>query len=172
MEFIKKMKKREFIEMGLKTLAALLAAFVTIILMEGMIYGIQLNAYTTKGSTASYVAGQFDAYCIEKGDDSYVVLYHNVGDAISGENTEWFCVSTSRFTKQQCENLKTEARNVYYSAPNAFEFSIKPVHFVVMVIFIGLVSSYFVYRFVKLSSEYKKIETKFKETGTIEISNL
>ena len=52
MEFIKQMKKREFIEMGLKTLAAVMAAFLAIILMEGMIYGIKLNAFETKGSTS------------------------------------------------------------------------------------------------------------------------
>ena len=149
-----------------------MAAFVAVILMEGMIYGIQLNAYTTKGSTASYVAGQFDAYCIEKGEDSYIVLYHNVGDAFSGENTEWFCVSNSRFTKQQCEDLKTEARNVYFNAPNAFEFSITPVHFVVIILFVGVVVGYFVYRFVKLNKEYKKVEKTYEETGTIEISNM
>ena len=51
MEFINKMKKREFIEMGLKTLAAVFAAFLAIILMEGMIYGIQLNALKTKSIT-------------------------------------------------------------------------------------------------------------------------
>ena len=43
MEFIKQMKKREFIEMSLKALACLLGAFIAFILMEGMIYGIKLN---------------------------------------------------------------------------------------------------------------------------------
>ena len=47
MEFISKMKKREFIEMGLKALASLLAAFLAIILMEGMIYSIYLNDLKT-----------------------------------------------------------------------------------------------------------------------------
>ena len=39
MDFIKKMKKREFIEMSLKTVAAVLSAFIAVILMEGMILG-------------------------------------------------------------------------------------------------------------------------------------
>ena len=79
MEFINKMKKREYIEMGLKTLAAILAAFLAIILMEGMIYGIQLNALKTKSTTASAASGSTIAYCIhspEKGnDDRYFVKW-------------------------------------------------------------------------------------------------
>ena len=55
MEFIKRMKKREFIEMGLKTLAAILAAFLAIILMEGMIYSIELNALKTKSKAAARI---------------------------------------------------------------------------------------------------------------------
>ena len=45
MEFIKKMKKREFIEMGLKTLIAFFACFIAIVLMCGMIYSIGIKSY-------------------------------------------------------------------------------------------------------------------------------
>jgi len=71
MEFIKQMKKREYIEMGLKALAALLATFLAIILMEGMIYSIELNALKTKGKTLSFNNQCTTLYCIEESKDLY-----------------------------------------------------------------------------------------------------
>ena len=165
MEFINRMKKREFIEMTLKTLAAVLAAFVAIILMEAMIFGIQMNAYLTNGSGTSHVSGQYDAYCIEQKEDDYLILFHD-------EQAGWSCSATTHYKKADCEALKTDARNVYYRTPNAFEFSITPVHYVVMVLFVAVVGGYFVYRFVKLSKSYKQIKQQYNTTGTIEISNM
>ena len=81
---VNKMKKIEYIEMGLKTLAALLAAFLAIVLMEGMIYGIQLNALKTSGTSNSASSGSTIAYCIEEDDDKYFVLYYN-----KGSEKEW-----------------------------------------------------------------------------------
>ena len=167
MDFIKRMKKREFIEMGLKTLAAVLAAFIAIILMEGMIYSIKLNAYVEKSTHASYVPAETEAYCIKKGEDKYVVLFHNIGDSI---DIDWSADSGTTLTKAECENLPV--KEIYFHAPNAFIFSITPVHYVVMILFVGVISGYFVYRFVKLSKEYKKVEETFEKTGTIEIKNM
>ena len=167
MEFIKTMKKREFIEMTLKTIAAVLAAFIAIILMEAMIYGITINAYTTKGSGSITVTKQYDAYAIKQEDDKYILLYHNVDNSNAG----WSCASSSRFTKEEVEAIKADARNLYYGAPNAFTFSITPVHYAVMFVFVAIVGGYFVFRFVKLSKEYKQIEKTYETTGTIEIEN-
>ena len=171
MEFIKRMKKREFIEIGLKTLASVLAAFVAIILMEGMIYGILLNAYVTNGTKSqSYKITDVDttnyAYCVQKEDDGYYILYHTVGSL----NDFWTCDS-KLYTREQCENVKSENTVVYYNAPNAFEFSIEPYHYAIMIVLEGVVIGYFVYRFIKLGKTYKKIEKQFEETGTIEITN-
>lgn len=73
MDFIKRMKKREFIEMALKTICAILASFLAIILMEGMIYGIQLNALVKNGSSVTFITNDEKtdgtiAYCIERGE--------------------------------------------------------------------------------------------------------
>lgn len=50
MEFIKRMKKREFIEMSLKLTIALLVGIVLIFAMEAMIYGIHIKAMADKDS--------------------------------------------------------------------------------------------------------------------------
>lgn len=174
MNFIKQMKKREFIEMGLKTLAAILAAFLAIILMEGMIYSIELNALKTKGNGYSITSGKTVAYCIEEDDDKYFVVYYNEGSA-----REWSASSKTFLTKQQCLDLANAqiqsqkgsawVKEVHFNAPNAFEFSITGTHYVVMAIFVAAVAGFFVYKFVALAKEYKGIEDNFKKTGTIQI---
>ncbi len=167
MDFIKRMKKREFIEMALKTLCAMLASFLAIILMEGMIYGIELNALITKGSNAVSITNEDKtegtiAYCIKRGEDEYVVVCYN-----EGMDTEWSCASSTTYTKEECENLNV--KKAVFHAPNAFIFSITPVHYVVMVVFVLIVAGFFVYRFVVLGKNYKEIENNFNKTGTIEL---
>lgn len=161
MEFIKQMKKREFIEMGLKALAAILAAFLAIILMESMIYGIELNALKTKGNGHVASSNTTIAYCIKEAEDKYFVLYHNPDN----EDGEWTATSKLFLTKAECEKLNV--KEVVMHAPNAFIFSITPVHYVVMAVFVLAVGGFFVYKFIALSNEYKKIEEEFNKTGTI-----
>ena len=173
MDFIKRMKKREFIEMALKTVCAILASFLAIILMEGMIYGIQLNALVKNGSSVTFITNDEKtdgtiAYCIERGENEngetqYVVLAYNEGI----QDNEWSCASGDLKTKEECEALAV--REVVFHAPNAFIFSITPVHYVVMVVFVLLVAGFFVYRFIALNKSYKEIEDNFKKTGTIEL---
>lgn len=165
MEFIKRMKKREFIEMGLKTLAAVLASFIAIILMEGMIYGIRLNSYMTKGTNAKFQETQTIAYCIEVDEDKYFVLAYNPEDS-----EPWQAAATDFRTKEQCETLTV--KEVVFHAPNAFVFSINRVHYVVIAIFELAILGFFVYRFVRLAKEYTNIEDHFNKTGEIEISNM
>lgn len=165
MDFIKNMKKREFIEMGLKTLAALCAAFLAIILMEGMIYSIQLNALQTK-SESSLAQPTTIAYCIEKEEDKYFVLYYN--EDTSNEGYYEWSATQKLLSKDECEALSV--KEVIYDAPNAFKFSITGTHYIVISIFVAIVAGYFVYRFVRLASEYKKIEENYTKTGTIEFN--
>lgn len=160
MEFINKMKKREFIEMGLKALASVLAAFLAIILMEGMIYSIRLNALKEHGKGFTANSGTTVAYCIKEDDDKYFVVYYN-----EGSESEWSAAKNQYLTKDQCENIT--AKEIIWKAPNAFEFSITGVHYVVMTVFMSAVIGFFVYKFVKLNNEYKKIEDEFNKTGTI-----
>lgn len=173
MEFIQRMKKREFIEMGLKTLAALLACFVAIILMEGMIYSITLNSYMKNGGGYTLNGDSTTAYCIEVEDDQYFVLYHNVwADGKEG----WGAASTSTelLSKSDCEALLTNnsVGELHYNAPNAFDFTINWIHYLVITVFVAAVGGFFVYRFIALTKEYNKIVSNFEKTGEIEISNM
>ena len=162
MEFIKQMKKREFIEMGLKTLAAVLAGFLAIILMEGMIYGIELNALKTKSTTASASSKTTVAYCIKESDDKYFVIYYN-----EDSERQWSATQDLK-TKAECEALEGPiVKEVVMHAPNAFKFSINGVHYVVMAVFISAIAGFFTYKFIALTKEYKKIEEEFKTSGTI-----
>ena len=165
MEFIKKMKKREFIEMGLKTLAAMCAAFLAIILMEGMIYSIYLNDLKTNTNhdTYSISTNQTVAYCIKEGEDKYFVIYYNDNPETKGiDRSEWASKHDEYLTKQQCLDLmnpnvkKATAKDVVFGAPNAFKFSISYVHYIVMAVFVLAVGGFFTYKFIALSKEYKK----------------
>lgn len=70
MEFIKRMKTREFIEMGLKTLASVLAGLIVIILMEAMIYSIYMKKIN-ENTSISGDATKASYYITEVGNDKY-----------------------------------------------------------------------------------------------------
>ena len=174
MEFIKTMKKREFIEMGLKALASLLVAFLAIILMEGMIYGIELNALKTKGETLSLNNNYTVLYCIEEKDDQYFIVAHNTetgrwsAQAVVDKNGD--LIENKLYSKAECEAMAGDkVKEVKFRAPNAFEFSITGVHYVVMALFVSAVAGFFVYKFISLTKQYKRIEENYEKTGTIEL---
>lgn len=169
MDFIKRMKKREFIQMGLKTLVAVLTLFLAIILMEGMIYGIKLNALKTKGEGHLAVSGQSIAYCVKEDTDKYFVIYY-----YQNQDTKEDIWTTDKagtyLTEAECKALEgTSVKEVVMHAPNAFQLTITGTHYVVMGIVTAAVLGFFVYKFIALNNEYTKIEHKFKETGTIEL---
>ena len=166
MEFIKRMKKREFIEMSLKALAALLALFLAVILMEGMIYGIQLNALKTKATNSTAISNSTIAYCIPEEDDKYFVVYYNADE--DKDTYDWSAVKNEYKTKDECEALSV--KEVVFRAPNAFEFSITGIHFVIIAVVTVALAGFFAYRFVRLAKEYKRIEENFVKNGTIEIN--
>ena len=108
------MKKREFIEMGLKAFAAIMAAFLAIILMEGMIYGIELNALKTAGKGHVTFSNSTIAYCIKEDDDKYFVVYYNP------ENTEkqWSATKDNFKTKAECLAMEgSTVKEVVMHAP-------------------------------------------------------
>lgn len=164
MKFIKRMRNREFIEMALKALSALLASFLAIILMEGMIYAIELNAIYNHSTVAIFYSDKTTAYCIEQETDQYFVICYDE------EDKTWSGTGNVLYTRDECENFN--AKNVVFNAPNAFIFSITPIHYVVIAVFVSVVAGFFVYRFIALKKDYDKIIKEFNETGTIEITNL
>ena len=150
--------------MALKTLSALLASFLAIILMEGMIYAIELNAIYNHSTVAIFYSDKTTAYCIEQEPDQYFVICYDE------EDKTWSGTGDTLYTKEECENFN--AKNIVFNAPSAFIFSITPIHYVIMVLFVLVVAGFFVYRFVAIKKDYDRIIKEFNETGTIEISNL
>ena len=171
MEFINKMKKREFIEMGLKTLIAVLSAFLAIILMEGMIYGITLNQVKSKTSETK-INNSTIAYCLKEAEDKYVVIFKNYDE--DADTFIWTCMKDKTYTRAECDAMKgDDVKEVVFHAPNAFELSItSPVHYVIMAVFMSAVVGFFVYKFIKLTKDYQKIEDEFNKTGTIALTNV
>ncbi|MBR2969438.1 MAG: hypothetical protein IKC49_00085 [Clostridia bacterium] len=179
MNFIKKMKVRELIEMSLKCFASILAAFLAIILMEGMIYGIMLNGvYSTTSST--FNPSSTVVYAVKTSADEYDLIYKNLTEKWKDSDNDGVSDTKvdSYYTWSIKKNVPKEdvENGTYYKfydrAPNAFELSITPIHFVVMGIFVTAVSGLFVYRFIRLVKSYKDLEEEYKKTGTIELPNL
>jgi len=175
MDFINKMKKREFIELGLKALTAFMFAFIAIILMEGMIYSITLNAYMKNSSNANTNSTSTVAYCIEdgkneEGETIFFILYQDETNAVEWSATKTSPKHTENYIKNNIENKLV--KEVVWHAPSAFEFTIKPSHYLIMGVFIAGVAGFFVYRFIKLNSSYNDVIKTYKETGTIEITNV
>jgi len=159
MEFLKKMKSREIIEMSLKTIAAVLVGLVLIFLMEGMIFGIYMNKIE-ENKASQYVADQCVMYCEEVGDDEYKVYIHNT------ESNSWHILMTSP-SKAEIEADAYLYQGVKWRAPNPFDVSITGVHFIVMGAFIVAILGLYGWRFYKLDREYKAFEKKYKKTGKV-----
>lgn len=157
MEFLKKMKSREMIEMSLKTVMVVLVGIALIILMEGMIYGIYMNKINDN-KASQYVASQCVAYCEEVGTDEYKVYLHNT------ESGSWHVKSINE-SKESIENAEYE--DVIYRTPNAFDVSINGTHYIVMAVFMCAILGFYGWRFYKLNAEYKGFEKKYKKTGKI-----
>ncbi len=173
MEFIKKMRKREFIEMGLKTAIAFFACFIAVVLMCGMIYSIGISSYMKYGQGSISTSTETTAYCIEVKKDQYFVLYYNPNS--DGTKLTANAITDSNLkTKAECEAL-TSVKDRVYGAPKASivlnEF-VEGWHIAIIAIIIAGVMGYFVYRFVKLGIDYKKVIEKFEKTGAIEIANV
>ena len=157
MDFIKRMKKREFIEMGLKTLAAILAGFIAIILMEGMIYSIYMNKINNN-KASQYVVSDCIAYCKKIDSDEYKVYLHNI-------NQNSWVIKT--INSSESEIKEAGYKDVKWHTPTVFDVAITNSHYIVMAIFIVGIGGVYAWRFYKINTEYSKMEKKFKKTGKI-----
>jgi hypothetical protein len=157
MDFLKKMKSRELIEMGLKTILAVLAGLIIIILMEGMIFNIYMDKINKNKSTQC-VASDCIAYCEQIGDDEFKVY---LNDTRQGS---WH-VEMLNSTKE--EILDSYYLKIVWDSPDAFDVSINYVHYIVMASFIVAILGFYGWRFYKLDREYKGFEKKYKKTGKI-----
>ena len=154
---------------------SLMFAFIAIILMEGMIYSITLNAYMKNSSSANTNSTSTVAYCIEdgvndKGETVFFILYQDETNAVEWSATKTSKTHTETYIKNNIEN-KT-VKEVVWHAPSAFEFTINSTHYAIIAVFIVGVAGFFVYRYFKLNNSYKDVIKTYKETGTIEITNV
>lgn len=99
MNFIKQMKKREFVELGIKTVIGLLIGVVVALLLEGMIYNIYMKKIDENKSINGYNAPTY--YISKNKDDTYDVYQtytngnggwmresHNVSKAVIDNRTQ------------------------------------------------------------------------------------
>lgn len=167
MEFLNKMKKREFIEMGLKTAIAVLIGVIVIFLMEAMIFNIRIKAVENHTGQTMYTK---IVTCYELADER-----NDDGEIIKGEiyldtTNGWkhFDINSEKDFETYLGNHEDDGfKTIKGRKPNAFELSINGVHYVVMVLFLLLIGGVFTWRFTLISKEYKKLERKFKKTGKI-----
>ena len=157
MDFLKKMKSRELIEMGLKTILGVFAGLIMIILMEGMIFNIYMDKINSN-KTAQCAASDCVAYCEKVGDDEFKIY---LNDTRQGS---WH-IEMLNSTEE--EILNSNYLEIVWDAPNAFDVSINYVHYIVMSTFIIAILGFYGWRFYKLHSEYKNLEKKLKKTGKI-----
>ncbi len=166
MDFIKRMKKREFVEMTLKAITALLVLFILVVLMEGMIYGIELNSIEKRVETVATRTDESIDYCVKEGD-GYKVYVHYIDAA----QDTWYTDGNIKSSKSACESLTHKA--IYFRYPTAFELTLDKqhngyIHYIVIAVLTAGVIGFYTYRFIKIGKTYKKIEDNFNATGTIE----
>lgn len=157
MEFLKKMRSRDTLEMLLKTIMAVLIAIILIFFMEAMIHSIYIKKIkeNTNGQT---IPSQQIAYCEEIDTNKYRVYIHDT------ENSTWHILVGS-FSKEYVE--ARGFKEVNFRQPNAFDVSITWTHYVVMGVFIVAVIGFYGYRFYKLDKDYSKFEARLRKTGRL-----
>lgn len=159
MDFLRKMKSREIVEMSLKTIMAVLVSIILIFLMEGMIYGIYMNKINENQSNTSWIVQETTAYCEEIGDDEYKIYL-----CTNEEQGVWH-VSSVTGTKEEIESKGY--KNVVWDKPNPFDVSINGTHYIVMAVFIAAVLGLYGWRFYRLNKEYVAFGKKLKKNGSI-----
>lgn len=152
MEFLNKMKKRDTLELVIKTIVAVIISVMLILLMEAMIHGIYIKKVKENTSGTTIPAQQI-VYCEEIEDNQYQIYVHDP------DNATWHLLTGTR-SKEYIESAGF--MEVYYRQPNAFDLSITPVHYVVMGVFVVAVLGFYGYRFYNLEKDYKKFYAKQK----------
>ena len=128
MNFKRKLKKITLGWVILYIFMSLLVAFMAIILMEGMIYSIQLNSLYNSTSSLTTVTNSTTAYCIPQSDDMYFIvccIHQEDGNKWTSHKTD------SLKSKENCikrlADLDIAEEDIQWRAPNAFELSITGV---------------------------------------------
>ncbi len=157
MEFLKKMRSRENVEMVFKTICAVLVGIILVFLMERMIYGIYMDKIK-ENKASQYIASQCVAYCEEIEDGTFKVYLHNT------KSGSWHIKA---YDESKALIESAGYKDVVYRTPNAFDVSITGVHYIVIAVFIAGILGFYGWRFYKINKEYTKFEKKYKKTGKI-----
>lgn len=157
MEFLKKMKTRDTVEMVLKTIAAFILGIMLIFLMEAMIHGIYIRK-VKENTSGTLIAEQSIVYCEEVENDQFRLYIHDL------ENDSWQVHATP---KSEAWVKSAGFKEVHFRIPNAFDISISGLHYVFMGIFLVAILGFYGYRFYRLNRDYAKFSAKLKKTGKI-----
>jgi hypothetical protein len=157
MNFLKRMKTRERVELSLKTIAAVIVGIALIFLMEGMIFSIYMSKIN-ENKASQFIPTDCVAYCEEVKEGEYKIYLH---DSVNGA----WSVRSANFTQEQIE--QADYAEVVYGTPTPFDVSITNTHYIVMAIFISAILGFYGWRFYKLTGDYKKLEKRLRVKGTI-----
>lgn len=157
MEFLNKMKKRDTLELVLKTIAVFIVTIMAILLMEAMIHGIYIKKIKDNVSGTT-IPSQQTIYCEEIEDGQYQIYVHDP------ENETWHLLTGTR-SKQWVETAGF--KEVHFRQPNAFDVSITWVHYVVIGLVLVAVLAFYGYRFYILYKDYQKFEARLRKTGKL-----
>lgn len=174
MEFLRKLKKREFIEMALKTIIAVLAGIIIIFLMEGMIFNIHMDTIHKNGSTASFEVDRVVYY--EQQKNGLYTVYLRQPGADNGKYS-WFYFTNQtdpHNTYIECDNPatavaagKAQVKKMINHLPTAFDVSITGGHYACWIVFELLIGGFYTWRFFMINKEYNAYEKKLLKTGKI-----
>lgn len=174
MEFLKHMKKREYIEMGLKTAIGVLLGIIVIFFMEAMICNIYMDAI--KDHPGSYPSTPEDSvfYVVKNDNKTYDIYLNYDPDGVDSWVLHHDDYSQSSYDALweegvgelwKADNSKNGA--VLNRKPNCFDIYMNGVHYAVMVVFILAIGGVYAWRFTLIAKEYKKLERKFNKTGKV-----
>lgn len=173
MEFLNRMKKREYIEMGLKTAIGVLLGIIVIFLMEAMITSIYMKSIDNREGSYPSTAESSVYYVIENSDNTYDIYlnYEPNGadvwvlhyDNCSQEKYEALWETDGELYRSN----HSEKGGVIFREPNCFDIFINWAHYLVMVIFIMAIGGVYAWRFTLISKEYKKLAKKLNKTGKV-----
>lgn len=163
-EKLLKERKQGIIRLIFTSSISFIVAVLFVIALEGMIYGIYINAAKTTKSVA-YSPDTTIAYVDKnKEEGKYRVYYYN-----ETYSPQW---CSQLIDESERQNLENAVSKVVNGAPSAFELSITPTHYVVIALFLGAVACFFVFKFVDFNNNFKLAKKELeKQQKNEEVKN-
>ncbi len=155
--FLKRMRRRECVEMVLKTLTALFVGVIVAIAMEYMIYGIYLRNIPVVSSNTLISSSEYVLYCDENPKtDTYTIF-------INDEMDNWFVYKTNVTEQELDENYRFFSKE--FRRPSMSELYLDTDHYIVIGAFLGIILIVYVGLFIAMLSAYKRLMRRYALTG-------